>query len=90
MHQGKIYRTFYNSLIIHFYQIGFTNFLILRYEAFTVSTGNFQNMAASDLSAVVVGKYFHDIGILLHFARNAKEEKKKFYHEPHEPNEQED
>ena len=51
---GEINCAVDDSVVIHFYEITFANFLIIGNEALAIGTGNLQDMAAPDLFAVWV------------------------------------
>ena len=55
----KVNRTFDNSVVIHFYKIAFTDFLVSGNETFAVRTAYFKNMAAFDFSAIRIFMYLH-------------------------------
>jgi len=61
MIKGKVNRALNNPVVVHFDKIAFTDFLVVRYEAFAVGAAHLQNVAAPDLSAIGIFIDFHMI-----------------------------
>jgi len=59
MIKRKVYRTFDDPFIVHFYEVAFANLLIFGYHMLTVGAANFQNMTAADFFAMGVSENFH-------------------------------